>query len=688
MKFRAILMMLSAIIVLTPVLAENAKNNEIKSKVNDKIQSMTKEDFIESYKKVHSRVPQTMTNPDYRINNNSQKAKISKPQKIQVNSIQSLPENIWIPGEYEEVKAILITWPYFSVDTVLFKPAEQIFDGIGWCSDENNDWYIGPVYSYVDTFSLSPYPYVFANLAHAIDSDAEVWINIWNAQDSNTVKHYMDSLGMPLKNYKFFVNPGNSFWYRDCGPVGYYYGDKDSVGFIDFEYYGGRPLDDEIPISVAAKEGYPIFTTGIEYEGGNILLDGYGKLFTTYSVYYSNMDSLGQYYIDNEGYIDMRIKKQLSPKQIEDSLMDILNLNVLKVLPNLIYDGGTGHIDLYADMYDENTFVFSKYPEELKNFKDYTITKRNIDTIMTVVSANKGKYSKRYIPFPRKDNGNWYNNEQEYNNYTRTYTNHTFVNKTIIQPVFSDGKDGDVANMLKDLEEIKKQYPGYTIYPIDVRSFDGSGGAIHCITKQIPAENPLRIMHKPIDSDVGYYSSFPLTAKITNHSGIANAKVMWRYSDSKDFQSIVMTKGSNDEFNAAIPNEREEGAIDYYIEATSNNGKTIAKPITAPEGYYTFDISYNASGAEDYKNDRQFAGEFHPNPADGSSKITINTESGSIELTIYSIAGEIVYSNAVQAGPGESIISINTASFATGAYIVLIRTGDGKTTHRMLNVVK
>lgn len=690
MNIRTILLIIITLAILTPLDAANKIDKDYDNlKVYfNKFQSMTKQDFIDAYKKTHPRIPLSSMKFKDQLLKSNPKAEINSTKPKIGNSIQSAPENITFPGEFEEVKAIVITWPYLTVDST-GEYTEQLFDGIGYYIDTLKwEYNLGPVYSFIDTFPDSPYPYVFSNLAHAIDSQAEVWINIWYPDDSVIVKKYMASKNMPLKNYKFFVNPGNSFWYRDCGPVAFYYGDQDSIGFIDFEYYTGRPLDDAIPINISEKEGIPVFTTGIEYEGGNILLDGKGSLITTDAVYATNSDTLGQYFIDNEGNIDLHIKKPLMANRVRDSLVRILNLNKIKILPSLKFDGGTGHIDLYADMYDENTFVFSKYPDELKSFQDYTITSRNIDTIMSITTANNGKYLKRYIPFPRKDNGMWYSSEIEYYYFTRTYSNHTFVNKTIIQPVFSDGETGDMTNMKKDLETLKKQYPGYTIYPIDVRSFDGAGGAIHCITKQIPAENPLRIFHQPIEPQSESRNSYPVTANIYNHSGIASASVKWRYSESKDWNTLALDKSTDNNFNAEIPNDKQNGSIDYYIEATSNNGKTITKPITAPEGYYTFAYSVNVSDVNDNQNIKDFAGEFYPNPASSQSGIVFNSISGSIIITIYSVTGNIVYSSKVDILEGDNMIQLNTGSFSVGSYLVSLKTSDGRTAHRMLNVIR
>ena len=98
-----------------------------------------------------------------------------------------------------------------------------------------------------------------------------------------------------------------------------------------------------------------------------------------------------------------------------------------------------------------------------------------------------------------------------------------------MQPCFSPvGADGmpTAAWDRKNIEKMQKLYPGYTFYCIDMRTFDGSGGSIHCITKQIPADNPVRIIHKNIYGDVNPVMPdseeqyIPFSAIITNKSGI------------------------------------------------------------------------------------------------------------------------------------------------------------------------
>ena len=539
---------------------------------------------------------------------NSIPAEAVKQQKSQ-KSLE-MPEKFWFPGEFEEVQAILISWSYIHVDNSGEYYANPINKDTAFWYDKNNNLRVGRYISYLDTYDdQSRMPIIFAQLADAIQQGgAQVWINIVKAADSTTIKNYMRNKGMPLKNYRFFISPNNSIWYRDCAPVAFYYGDQDSIAFLDFEYYTGRPADDKVPINLGKALNIPVYTSTVKYEGGNIILDGLGSLFTSDEIYSGNATTSGQVYLD-KGVLKTTTRKSLSKQQVNDSLTHLLGLDRLKALPRLQYDGGTGHIDLYAAMWDENNFVFTKYPPQLSKLTDYAISSKNIDTILSMPSFFDKEYRGRDIPLPRKDNGTWYTSNSDFNRYTRTYSNSTFVNNVIIQPIFSDEKWGAKGWDLDAIEQMKKAFPGYKIIPIDIRGyegqslytgFDGTGGAIHCITKQIPAENPIRILHGAIQDfadDAIYNGEFPIEAIITNKSGIDSAVCFWRVKGDTDWQLLPLEEGEENLFSAVLsrPTDIENDTIEYYLSATSNNGKTITKPMTAPDGFYSF---YHGTEAE------------------------------------------------------------------------------------------
>ena len=138
---------------------------------------------------------------------------------------------------------------------------------------------------------------------------------------------------------------------------------------------------------------------------------------------------------------------------------------------------------------------------------------------------------------------------------------------------------------------MKKLYPGYTFYCVDMRTFDGSGGSIHCVTKQIPADNPIRILHMHLHGNVsmGDLTEVPFRAVITNKSGIKSAQLVYRVGDGQ-WQTAELTANGNSWSGRVPVGSFTNGLqVDYYIQATSNNGKTITKPVNAAHGgYFSF----------------------------------------------------------------------------------------------------
>lgn len=625
-------------------------------------------------------------------------------EMCQVNTQKavSLPENRWFPGEFEEVQAILITWEYFHVDDTYQYFVDPVNDTLAYYF-QGEQIKLVPYVSIIDTTNSTRIPVIMAQIADAVQQGgAQVWINICNAEDSLIIKKYMTNKGMPLQNYRFFVNTINAIWFRDYGPNAFYYGADDSIAFLDLEYYGGRPMDDVIPIKIGQACNIPVYTTGIEFEGGNILVDGAGTLFTSNQLYYENQDRYGQMYINELGNLVYRSKSKLSVQEIDDSLKYLFALTNLEVMQALRFDGGTGHIDLYAAMWDENNFVFTKYPSEISNLTDYTISMQNVDSILHLYSYHGKKYRGRNIPLPKKDDDTWYKNNMDYVEYTRTYSNSTFVNDVIIQPIFSDDSWGARAWDLKAIDLMKKQFPGYTLIPIDIRGhkdslytgFDGTGGAIHCITKQIPAENPIRILHPAIQGFANEYNgTFPIQATITNKSGIESASCFWRVKGQSNWNEISMINDHENIFVAEIIRDANvlHDTIEYYISATSNNGKTITKPLTAPKGFYWFYHGTDAI-AEIPEDIYQVLGinyhnvltsslvfeNLYPNPANDKTHLLVSNEhSSNVQLKVLNILGQMVYENSFKLDDTITIIQLQTSSFSNGLYHVVISDNNG-----------
>ena len=729
----------------------------------------------------------------------SQQAKLSSLPLGEASvpkGVKALPEDrVWFPGEWEEVKAIVVT-PYYSYmpDTNLGAGnyyADPVVTGVAeyYRYNSSRGWVttniFGPYTSTMDT--NSSFGKVFFYLMDGIQKGhAEAWVRVEKAEDTAKVLRTLTRMNLLHDNVRFIVGPGNSFWYRDCGPICFYYGDDDSVAMMDFEYYPGRALDDSLPTLIYQQMGIPNYINTIEWEGGNCLVDGAGFLFTSDALYSNNNDTYGQITWDghNTNSIHYTTKTRLSQAQTRQALTSLIGQRETHILPAYQYDGGTGHIDLYADMWEENGFVFSIMPSSYRNWNDYRTGARNIDSLCSYTSIFDRPYYKSAIPFPSKDNGSNFSSQTEYDEYyTRTYSNHTFVNDLILQPCFSSVSNGLPTSAWdrNNIEQMKAAYPGYTIYPVDVREFDGSGGAIHCVTKQIPADNPVRILHKSIVGSATDMrgSDIPVSAIITNRSGIAHAECIYRIdngewntlplnADGNKFSALIPTAAINDRVidTTFIPGSRVDSTLtyvdtlssidstfdhfdtvtldsiytydtlynyvyhyaydtinyidtattlrdtlitfEYYISATSNNGKTITKPMTAHQGgYYSFyfdgelkeldSIQYDFSttprpatditflfdanrtqrdtstarvvGIEEPTAESRF-GQFYPNPATDQAKIQLDmADGGTWQVDIIDNLGRIVHQSQLQTA-GTILFTIRTSLLHPGIYTV------------------
>ena len=226
-----------------------------------------------------------------------------------------------------------------------------------------------------------------------------------------------------------------------------------------------------------------------------------------------------------------------------------------------------------------------------------------------------------------------------------------------------------------------------------MREFDGSGGAIHCITKQIPAEHPIRILHSNLhgNTESAYTSAYaPISAQITNVDGIQSAKVVYRI-DSGEWHEIALAAGSDNTYTGNIPTAGQLSGdytlVEYYISATSNAGKTITKPMTAHNGgYYNFYLGNNPNPPVSIENaDAELRfGQFYPNPAKDEANVTIDLANGaSYNVSIIDQSGRTVHTSALQAA-GQIVYTINASRLAAGAYTVVFDNGNQRIVRKLI----
>ena len=563
----------------------------------------TKQQTFNLHKLMHKRaIPKNIPKPDFPIATAEDMRRAHDASGAPLN----FPDRVWFPGEWEEVKAIVVAIPYlyYVPDKKEDKrySARPIVPGYAiWYYAESKDDPVqevgrGAYESYFDLESEGGQ--VSLRLIDAIQrAGVEAWVRIEQPGDEESVRYYMEAHAMRTDNIRFFVSGGNSVWFRDCGPICFYYGDEDKVAMLDFLYDYERPLDDVLPSVLHRWQGIPNYINQVVWEGGNCLVDGAGGLMTSTAMYELNQDKTGPVIWDGKDpkTIKYTTRDPLNANQCYEALKGMVGQAGTNIVERLIHDGGTGHIDLYADAIDENGLLFARMPETYNNWKDYATLEGNV----TYMLKQKNCWQDPYVnwgdlPFPSYDDGSDWNSEEEYGKFARTYANHLIVNNYILQPCFSPVDENYMPTAAWDranIEAMKKLYPGYTFHCIDMRTYDGSGGSIHCITKQIPADNPVRILHDAMYNKVnfGTLTEVPFSAFITNKSGIKNASLHYLVGDG-EWQKVDMTVNGNRWYCRVPASNFPKGkTVFYYIEATSNNGKTVTKPFTAENGgYYDF----------------------------------------------------------------------------------------------------
>ncbi len=482
--------------------------------------------------------------------------------------------------------------------------------------------------------------------------------------DSNSVKSYLSNYNIPNYNLQFLQKPFNSIWVRDYGQHSVYLNDVDSLVLVDWIYNRPRPLDDQIPKWVGDLMGLDLYATtqspsDLVNTGGNFMSDGLGTGFASKLILDEN--KLGNPY-------GVSIKTEAEIDTIMKHFMGIEPFIKMTVLP---YDG-IHHIDMHMKLLDEETVLVGQYPQGIA---DGPQIETNINFIKNnYTSAFGTPYRFVRIQMPPDATGRYPNQNGDY----LTYTNSVFLNKTILVPIYNPQYDTTA------LAIYRKNLPGYKVIGINCNSIIQYSGALHCITKAVGVEDPLRIVHQPLRDTISITGNYPIEALIQHRSGIANAWVYYRTDTTQAYQSLPMTLTSGNTWSASIPAQDGGEEVFYYIAAQANSGKIQNRPMPAPQGYWNFWINplINTQAIETIT---AAIGSVFPNPATEQVFLPIIIERP-IDATIqlFDMTGQLIQT----VFEGKLTFSFNQAidisTLVTGTYFLSFRTAEGIQAQRII----
>jgi hypothetical protein len=169
------------------------------------------------------------------------------------------------------------------------------------------------------------------------------------------------------------------------------------------------------------------------------------------------------------------------------------------------------------------------------------------------------------------------------------------------------------------------------------------GGGLHCVIREIGSNEPIHISHARFYDQSETNTGHNLTATIRSSFPISDAFVCWRSENKSAFKSLPFQLQSDNLYTATIPSHPAGTTIEYYIKAFNSNGKVITKPLTAPDGYWSFKI-HQSTGvvADDPTTPAQLELGFnYPNPFNNSTTIPYSlADDAVVQLRILNSIGQ------------------------------------------------
>ncbi len=507
---------------------------------------------------------------------------------------------------------------------------------------------------------------ILAQIINAAKQECKVLVACTNIQ---TCQNELTGYGVDWsQNVDFLQAPSNSFWVRDYGGSPCYLNDVDSLVWVDWIYNRPRPLDDAMPELFGQHFNMPVYTTtaapnDLVHTGGNFMTDGMGLGFSSKLVLDEN-DETNNWGMSNHSEADV--------EEIMDAYMNINPYAKMTILP---YDG-IHHIDMHIKLLDEVTLLVGQYPPGIA---DGPQIEANLQYVLNNFTTSYGTPFKVIrVPMP-PDNTNTYPHQG--GDY-RTYANAVFVNKTIIVPTYEEQYDST------GLRIWREAMPGYQVVGVNCDEMIYLGGAVHCITKEVGATDPLVINHRRLDDIVGANPpTYEVQATIRHKSGIAGASVFYKTDLAAPYQELIMslTDPAENRWTTAIPQQPNGTTVYYYLHATANSGKQIARPMPAPEGYFKFHISVITS-TDEVATTATRLGEVFPNPAGAITCVPVfsaNGEMASIEIS--DVLGRTM-ANIFQGElpVGESKHFFRADLLETGTYFVTLRSLHGQEVQKIV----
>jgi len=327
-----------------------------------------------------------------------------------------------------------------------------------------------------------------------IAKNAATVAEVWFIVDKNTTADFLRTgladTGMSQADIdaqvKFLVTPDmDAIWAIDFGPLPIVDTTDGTWAFADFRYYHQRAYDDGIPTVLG--RGLPqlgVSAPAVTYrmplntEGGTFQATSDGVCVTgSRQLVYMT----GDWSYETMPLADLQTSAPA--QEMKSILAQYVGCKDLIVLHS-ITDDGTGHIDMFLKIVNDDTVLVGDYPTPYANDAQQTNAARmdgNADFLAAYVKPNGGQFTVARLVMPGHRSTN--NGPVPF-----TYINSTFLNGLNLWPAFTY-PEWEASRDLAQ-QQWEAVAPDMTHIWIDSEELSFWSGAIHCITRTIPAGEP------------------------------------------------------------------------------------------------------------------------------------------------------------------------------------------------------
>jgi len=409
----------------------------------------------------------------------------------------------------------------------------------------------GVIYQYGNSWN-SVVTALVSSLTGSAAFDEIAYVVVANQTTANAATTAFVAAGANMSKVVFIIQPNNSVWMRDYGP--HFIWQNGTLAVVDSHYYPTRPADNFIPTLVGDLTlGVPTYDQGLYYSGGNFQPGPNRSGFCTALVNLDNPSTGGH----SEALI----------RELHGSFQGIDTLHIMPQLPFTV--DGTGHVDMWMYLVDENTVVISEF-----------IPGSNATALSVTNNAVPYMQALGFEVFRPQA---WNVGATHY-----TYANAFRVNNRIFIPCYGTllAPGGNAAYNDRDADALAKWQaaagPGVQIVPIQCSSIITASGAIHCIVKQVPRHTdalPSAHVVAPSGGElwlVGSTQTIRWNATDTNNAALASVDLAYSVDSGASWTPIATGIADSGSFAWTVPAGATDAALVRVTARAADGDTTVA----------------------------------------------------------------------------------------------------------------